>query len=846
MDSWSFRLFVFLSGSPVVLGTLIVVWLIYLPLLYWARKKDKYLSKEIVFRLADNHPADHYQYFVQIVVGKQMITKRPSRLFLKIFGEKSMSSTHLLCANYVSRSRTERDSGRFVLTTPIDLGDLHHIRIWHDVYEEQPQWFLRECIIKDMQRGRTYHFVYNNWLGLDTPQNSLFTIKIQVNNSAAVKLSSKMWRDMYHKHMLLGIFSNISNVSFTYLQKVICSLVFILMLMMLNIPLIGVPNEFISNYYDTSEYRVSSKLFLVGLLNGTIVFTLNLLLNLLFAAADPSIPKINCKVLQDIVRNLPTKLDMKSKTHVSTDTRDVYKPLTDSIIQPLKSRLETSSSEEETSLSEVNISSKKVDWNSVQREKKRRYSFKMTRKSRISFEDRNARFSHSLEDVKPAITRARVSLSWTNLVGDRGQSQIVQNHLGVSNNDILYGQGDITSTRQNDLETTSMDTNSNAVQDGGIFAHLSPKITRCVQDSCIGAGSEASAKVDSGRFQTFKALDEYTEKIRCEQFGLVEDPETKDMPNMLNNCRLPWWSAIIAWIWSISIIFTATYYILLHGTLFGKEDSFIWITCLVVALVYTMTILEPLKIIVMIKVSTSNNRTYSRIQNLNAEFIEHRNYYDKMKSYGLKLAAPAMWIKTLIMPWKSKAFDQTIYLRKFSQKIHKMTGGIVLYISLLLILLTISYGDTDIENSFRVKQVAEHMFVDARYNGNVPLNKVRTSEDMVEYLKTIVMGNLFVKTEYGYITSSLVSCLIGNIHIRQKRVRSGFCDAESLKRIIGEFECRAPFSENEEDQASYNTSWSTLDRKKHSNKTAWTFQSNDYLQSFHHGADRTSFTVESL
>ncbi|KAL5022362.1 hypothetical protein ScPMuIL_001517 [Solemya velum] len=520
----------FLSGSPVVLGTLIVVWLIYLPLLYWARKKDKYLSKEIVFRLADNHPADHYQYFVQIVVGKQMITKRPSRLFLKIFGEKSTSSTHLLCANYVSGSRTERDSGRFVLTTPVDL-------------------------------------------------------------------------------------------------------------------------------------------------------------------ADPSIPRINRKVLQDIVQNLPTKLDMKSKTHVSTDTRDVYKPLTDSIIQPVKSRLETSSSEEETSLSEVNISSKKVDWNSVKRKQKKRYSFKMTRKSRISFEDRNARFSHSLENVQPAITRARVSLSWTNLVGNREQSQVVQNHLGVSNNDILYGQGDITSTRQNDLETTSIDTNSNAVQDGGIFAHLSPKITRCVQDSCIGAGSEASAKVDSGRFQTFKALDEYTGKIRCEQFGQIENSETKDMPNMLNNC---------------------------------------------------------------------------------------------------------------------------------------------------------SYRDTDIENSFRVKQVAEHMFVDARYNGNVPLNKVRTSEDMVVYLKTSVMGNLFVKTEYGYITSSQVSCLISNIHIRQKRVRSGFCDAESLKRIIGEFECWAPFSENGEDQASYNTSWSTLDLNKHSDKTAWTFQSNDYLQSVHHVGDHAIYSAEGF
>lgn len=95
-----------------------------------------------VFRPDDNHPVDHYQYFVQIIVGKQMITKRPSRLFLKMFGSNSASSTHLLCSSYdyVSGSRTERDSGRFVLTTPVYLGNLHYKWIWQDICEEHPQW----------------------------------------------------------------------------------------------------------------------------------------------------------------------------------------------------------------------------------------------------------------------------------------------------------------------------------------------------------------------------------------------------------------------------------------------------------------------------------------------------------------------------------------------------------------------------------------------------------------------------------------------------------------------------------------------------------------------------------
>ncbi|KAL5022750.1 hypothetical protein ScPMuIL_001905 [Solemya velum] len=131
-----------------------------------------------------------------------------------------------------------------------------------------------------------------------------------------------------------------------------------------------------------------------------------------------------------------------------------------------------------------------------------------------------------------------------------------------------------------------------------------------------------------------------------------------------------------------------------------------------------------------------------------------------MKSYGLKLLAPAMWIKSLIMPWKSKISEQITYTNKLSRKFQTIKRGSVLYIFLLLVLLTITYRDTDIENSFRFKQVVEHMFVDARYNGNSPLNKVRTNEDMIEYLRTSVIGNLYVKMNNGFVTSSLFSCLI--------------------------------------------------------------------------------------
>ncbi|KAL5021957.1 hypothetical protein ScPMuIL_001112 [Solemya velum] len=58
-------------GGSIIFSLLIIIWLIHLPLLYWARKKDERLPKGTVFRPDDNHPVDHYQYFVQIIVGSK-------------------------------------------------------------------------------------------------------------------------------------------------------------------------------------------------------------------------------------------------------------------------------------------------------------------------------------------------------------------------------------------------------------------------------------------------------------------------------------------------------------------------------------------------------------------------------------------------------------------------------------------------------------------------------------------------------------------------------------------------------------------------------------------------------
>ena len=72
----------------------------------------------------------------------------------------------VICSHQRTRAVFQRGSvDTFLLTTPLDLGPISYIRIWHD--NSGGSWFLSRIMIIDLQTEERYYFICDRWLAVD-------------------------------------------------------------------------------------------------------------------------------------------------------------------------------------------------------------------------------------------------------------------------------------------------------------------------------------------------------------------------------------------------------------------------------------------------------------------------------------------------------------------------------------------------------------------------------------------------------------------------------------------------------------------------------------------------------
>lgn len=55
----------------------------------------------------------------------------------------------------------------FVMCLPRHLGNLEHIRIWHDNSGKRSSWYLSRLSIKDLSKDKMYFFMLDRWLAVE-------------------------------------------------------------------------------------------------------------------------------------------------------------------------------------------------------------------------------------------------------------------------------------------------------------------------------------------------------------------------------------------------------------------------------------------------------------------------------------------------------------------------------------------------------------------------------------------------------------------------------------------------------------------------------------------------------
>ncbi|WAQ96750.1 PK1L2-like protein [Mya arenaria] len=223
---------VFLKFSPLnqaaVMATLIIVLLIYLLIIVWARRQDR------IDLLKDN-----YFYVVKVITGMRPGAGTRSKVCFVVAGEEMDTGVRELSDGI----RKEYGTGsvlNFLMSTTVYLGDLEYIRLWHDNSggSNYASWYLSRVEIQDVQRDETFIFQAERWLAIDKDDGMLERVLPVCKTENLNKFKNRFFLNakdnLAESHMWVSIAYRPQSSNFTRCQRASCALVFIMLTMISN------------------------------------------------------------------------------------------------------------------------------------------------------------------------------------------------------------------------------------------------------------------------------------------------------------------------------------------------------------------------------------------------------------------------------------------------------------------------------------------------------------------------------------------------------------------------------------------------------------------------------------
>ncbi|XP_063962086.1 polycystin-1-like [Lytechinus pictus] len=229
-----------LLDNFAVMGTIIVIVSIYLLLLIYARRKDKQdLIKWGVTPLSDNHPAHTYGYQVTVETGVRPGAGTKSKVGIMISGEDADTGSRVLD----DPKRPVFQSGcinSFLMTVPRPLGLLTYVRIWHDNSGAggQAGWFLSKVSVMDLQTGKEFFFLCEQWLAVEQGDGSIDRTLFVASKKDMTQVGQLVYtsgrKNLSDQHLWFSLFSRPTRSSFNRCQRLCCCLTLLCTSMLAN------------------------------------------------------------------------------------------------------------------------------------------------------------------------------------------------------------------------------------------------------------------------------------------------------------------------------------------------------------------------------------------------------------------------------------------------------------------------------------------------------------------------------------------------------------------------------------------------------------------------------------
>ena len=226
--------------TVVVLTALYLICLVWC---IWMDKRDKLKTK--IYLMQDNDPLHLYYYEIIVFTGNRKGAGTKSRVSFNLSGSLNETVNRSLIpssSNDTNKILQRGSINSFVFSTPSSLGQLEHIRIWHDNKGQggtEASWFLKLIIVHDLQTREQFFFICENWLGLDREDgliDRLLPVACQKQQTDMKYLIEKQTKEkMSDGHLWFSILARPALSLFTRSDRLTCCFVLLFITMMINI-----------------------------------------------------------------------------------------------------------------------------------------------------------------------------------------------------------------------------------------------------------------------------------------------------------------------------------------------------------------------------------------------------------------------------------------------------------------------------------------------------------------------------------------------------------------------------------------------------------------------------------
>uniref|UniRef100_A0A665VIF9 Polycystic kidney disease 1 like 2a n=1 Tax=Echeneis naucrates TaxID=173247 RepID=A0A665VIF9_ECHNA len=289
--SRSAELFGTFAENPVVVCFVGSLFAAYLLVLVWARRKDiQDTAKVNVTVLVDNDPMDKYCYLISVSTGHRRGASTSSQVTVTLLGADGNSEPHHLTDQ--KKSVFERGAvDWFLLTTPLALGDLWEIRLWHNNSGGHPSWYVSNVTVQDLQTNQKWHFLCNSWLSIDIDDcclDKVFPVSTEMDLKKFRNVFfMKTTKDFSDGHLWYSVISRPPNSTFTCVQRVSCCFSLLLCTMLTSIMFYGIPADPSEQNMDFGHFEFTLQQFMIGVQSSLIMFPVNILIVSIFRNTHP-------------------------------------------------------------------------------------------------------------------------------------------------------------------------------------------------------------------------------------------------------------------------------------------------------------------------------------------------------------------------------------------------------------------------------------------------------------------------------------------------------------------------------------------------------------------------------